>query len=298
MVVGRGRTRARGGVTLAEIAEQFLGDLSMRCTAKTVRDARTALHRLLSDTGWTALPDVTRPGLDDWRRARIAGGMSNRTVNRHTIALCAALALAVQMRQIDHHPLTGLRALPTNGRHRKRVARALPDGEIRQMLAAATTIDARHPRRFPREPLLRALILTGCRWHELVSTLWADLDTDHGVLRLRGENAKTGEDRSIPLDPDLFARILLLRHAHVIVCGDVPRGTDRLFLSPAGKPWSKGTANFHRYLSEVLRVARLPKPMPRGASSTCTRPAEPSSRAARARAFRCRSRPGSRESKR
>lgn len=259
------------GATLLEIAEQFLAGLELRCTAKTARDARTALERVLRDTGWFAVEDVTRPGLDTWRAARVKEGMSHRTINRHTVALCAALKLAVDLRQIDYSPLSGMRSLSTKGRHRKRVARALPDGDIGRLLVAAASIDARHPKRFPREPLLRALILTGCRWHELVSTAWADLDDVHGRLRLRGEHTKTSEERTIPLRADLLAAILALRDSHVRVRGELPTLGDRIFLTPNGKPWPQGTANYHRYLSEVMRVARIPKRMRRAACSTYTR---------------------------
>lgn len=251
--------RTPAAPTLRAIADQFLADLSLRCATNTVRDARTALRRVLSETGWVAVSDVARPAFDEWRRARIAGGMSNRTVNRHGIALCAALALAVQLRQIDHHPLSGLKALSTKGRHRRRVARALAEPEIGTLLAAATSIDARHPSRFPREPLLRALLQTGCRWGELVASMWADLDIERGVLRLRAENTKTSEERSIPLDPELLERILALRADHVRVVGHLPHTGARIFLSPGGKPWAKCPTNFHRFLAEAMRVARIPK---------------------------------------
>lgn len=257
--VVKGKTRARAGLSLPQIADQFVADLALRCVPQTVRDARTCLSRVLRETGWQTVGDVDRIEFDDWRRARIAGGMSNRTVNRHTVALRAALALALNLRQIEYDPLAGLRALSTKGRNRKRVARALRDPEIDTLLRAASAIDARHPKRFPREPLLRALLQTGCRWGELVACLWADIDPEHGTLRLRAETTKTSEERKIPLDPDLLERILALRHDHVRVRGELPTEADRIFLSPHGRPWSKCPTNYHRFLSEAMRVARIPK---------------------------------------
>lgn len=287
---GRGISSPGAALALLDIAEQYLVGMALRCTPKTARDARTVLTRLLRDTGWTRVEHVTRPGLDQWRAARTADGMSNRTINRHTIALAGALSLAVELRQIDYNPLAGMRTLSTKGRHRRRVARALPDDDIRKLLEAAAKIDARHEKRFPRAPLLRALLLTGCRWHELVSTIWADLDSEHGRLRLRGEHTKTSEERTIPLDPDLLARILALRVDHVRVTGELPQAGSRIFLTPNGKPWPQGTSNYHRFLEEVLRVAHIPKKTRRAACSTSTRPAARSSPDVSARTSRRRSR--------
>jgi integrase len=248
-----------------------LAEQALHCRPQTVHDASTALGRLLRETGWQTVEDVNEVALNEWRAARIAGGLSHRTINRHVIALRAALALALRRRVIAFDPLSGVRSLSTKGRHRRRVARALPDTDIRRLLDAAASIDARHPSRFPREPLLRALILTGCRWGELVACVWLDLDTERGSLRLRGEHTKTAEERWIPLDPTCFRSILALRDSHVRVTGELPQSGSRIFLTPNGKPWPKCPTNFHRFLSEAMRVARIPKPMRRVACSTSTR---------------------------
>lgn len=255
--MGRGKVRER--VELVEIAEAYLTKLAIDCEPKTVRDARTVLTRILADTGWLTIDDIHEEGIDAWRAERIAAGMSNRTINRHTIALHSALRLALRRRVISYDPLSGLESLSTKGKHRKRKARALAEVEIEDLMRAARAIDARYPNRFPRMPLLRTLIMTGCRWGELVACMWTDLDAERCTLRLRAETTKSSEERTIPLDREVLDLILTLRADFVRVVGELPRSGDRIFLSPHGKPWAKCPANFHRFLSEAMRVARIPK---------------------------------------
>lgn len=255
---GRARNRPAQGPTLAGAVEAYLADLAMRAKPGTIRSARSAL-RLAS----AALPDdlrlVDRPALEAWRRARVASGVANRTVNRDLTTLGACLRFAVEMGTLKANPAAGIRRLPTHGRFRRKVARALDDGEIARLLAGAEKVDAAHPARFPRAPLLRALFATGCRWNELASATWADLDTDRALLRLREEETKTGRARLVPLPGDLLHRLLALRADHVRVTGDLPTARSRIFLSPRGKPWGRDTSNFHRFLAEAMRVARIPK---------------------------------------
>ncbi len=114
------------------------------------------------------------------------------------------------------------------------------------------------PSQLPRAPLIRALPLTGARWSELTSTIWADLDPEQGTLTLRAETTKTETARVIPLDPILLAELLTLPAVYAAFLGKRPGPGSPIFLSPEGKSWSKGQRNFYRHLRNVFVRAGIP----------------------------------------
>lgn len=245
-----------GAPTLTAILANYLADLRGRARPETVRQAKAALDRLVKGLKLTTLNDVTRARVNEWRQGRIAAGASNRTANHEVSILQAALNHAVRLEQFELNPLAGLRALPTTARFRRRKARALSEPEIERLLSAAEILD-RKAGGFPREPLLRALIFTGCRWSELAHVLWADFDMDRQLLTLRAENTKTSEDRVIPLGAGLFNALLRLMSDHLRVRGEQPAATHRIFLTQRGKNWSSDTSNFRRYLHNVMHLAHI-----------------------------------------
>ncbi len=243
-------------LSLRAVGDQYLADLDTRAVPESIRQARGALKRILAGLGVEHVEDLTKTAVDAWRRARLAGGASNRTTNVDVGALQAALNLAVRLGQVRASPLAGLRALPTSARHRRRVARVLKEAEICSLLAAAAASDAKLEG-FPREPLLRALILTGARWGELTSTVWADLDVDAQALTLRAETTKMSRERTIPLDPFAFDGIMGLREHHGRIRRRLPTQDARVFLTPNGADWSRDTGNFRRWLRNVMIQAGI-----------------------------------------
>lgn len=278
--------------TLTTVADAYLGDLAMRAKPATLKVARTAIRNAQKALG-DDLGAIDLEALEAWRRARKASGAANRTINRDMGTVSALFEFARRRGMVKANPTADIRALPTKGIHRRKVARALPDGDVARLLAAARAIDARKPKRFPREPMLRTLFETGCRWYELASLLWADLDTDRATIRLRAQVTKTSVERTFPISPDLLAHILGLRDAHVRVTGDIPRLDSRVFLSPTGKPFGRWTGDFLAYLHDCLRLAGIPKadaagrlvPSARSAAQlSFAVPARQSSRATRGKA--------------
>lgn len=249
----------RGALSLRALVDAYLAELAMRAKPSTLKVAKSALEIVLREIGDVPADSLDRLALEDWRRARSAQGRSNRTINRDLTTLGAAFAFALDRGLVKENPVRKLRRLPQNGRHRRRIARAAGDDEIRKLLAAGEVIDARFPARFPRTPLLRVLFETGCRWYELVACQWGDFDSRHGALTLRGDNTKTGQTRVVPLREDTIAVIVSLRAAHVRVRGDLPTLADRIFLRPRGSKWTHDTSGYHLFLHECLRVAKVPK---------------------------------------
>lgn len=242
-------------LAVADLVAQYLADLRTRGKPRTIANTESILARMVDRMALVRVRDITKARVAAWRLARIADGVSHKTINTELGCLAAALNLAVRMDQLPTNPLAGLRALPTTAAHRRRQARALTETEIGRLLRVAAEDDARDRNPIPREPLLRALIGTGARWHELVSTTWADLDAGLGVLELRGETTKTQRGRRIPLDSSVLDGIEVLRRAFVAHFLREPRREERIFLSPRAQPWTRDTSNWRRWQDAMLDAA-------------------------------------------
>lgn len=282
--------RSQSALTLRAAVDAYLADLALRVKPKTAKESAAALDRIMRETGWLELDDVTRDGLNRWRAARIAQGTSNRTINRQVGELRAALAFAIEDGRIDRNPLDGLRPLDTRGRHRKRVSRSLPDRDRERLFEAAAEIDAESPDLFPRATLLRTLDDTGARWHEMILTTWQDLDEHRSTLRFRAEHTKTSRERTFPLRRATVDRLLALRAAHARVTGRFPTPSTRIFLAPKGGNWGQDTNRIHTFLREAMRRAGVEHTDCDGRvfHIHALRPERPSSRGASARRSRTR----------
>jgi integrase len=241
---------------LGEVVEQYLADLRTRARPRTVDAAASELRRIVEDLAVARVGEIRKPSVMLWRQRRVSEGAANKTVNNQLGYLKAALNLCVRLEQLPANPLNGIRKLPTGAHHQRRRPRALSEWEISRLLAAALEIDG-ECRGFPREPLIRTLILTGARWGELTQATWADLDVEHAHLTLRAETTKTGQARVIPLRAELLERLLALAGDHLRLLGRAPTPSSRLFLAPRGAPWCANTGRFLRHLRECYARAGI-----------------------------------------
>ena len=267
----------RVDLPLAFVAEQYLADLATRARPRGVVESRATLERVVRELGIEAVADLSRPAVLAWRQRRIAAGASNKTVNNALAVLLAALALCVQLEQIQVSPLHGLRALPTGPRHQRRRPRALSEWEIAKVLGAADELDReaatyRSPR-IHQAILVRALIETGARWGELTLATWGDLDESGASLTFRAENTKTERERTVPICSDLLQALQVYRKACSEALGVFPGTSARIFLTPQGQNCSSGTSNFRRFLRLAYERAGLLQKGPDG------RPRSPDGRA-------------------
>jgi len=254
-------TRTRR-LSLAEIAEAYLADLSTRASPKSVEAVSLEFKRMQHELGIQSASEISVPLVMAWRHRRLAAGAAHKTANTAVGYLKAALAFAVLMGRLDTHPLDGLPALPSAGRHQRRRPRPFTDVELGRLFAAAQDLDARTRARgrrwVPQEPLLQALAHTGARWSELTSTVWGDLDLEHGVLTLREEITKTERARAIPIESGLLGLLAELPKLQERALGRAPSAVDLIFLAPRGRPWPANTAGFHRnVLAPCLSAAGI-----------------------------------------
>lgn len=247
------------GMRVTQVAEHYLAGLAARARARTVRESRAILKRVIRQLSVETVAEITRARVKVWRLSVLASGASNKTVNNQLAVLLAALACAVEDELIDSHPLAGLKALPVGPRHQRRRPRALAEWEIAQLLVAMAEIDAEASRsalRVPQAIIVRVLLETGARWGELTLATWADIDLAGETITFRPETTKTDHMRAIPLRTETARELELYRLACARVLGSMPAARDPIFLSPMGRPWTSG-ANFRKILGVAYERAGL-----------------------------------------
>jgi integrase len=195
------------------------------------KDGAATLARLqrLTDFATVKLPELSAWQVEKWRTKRLKAGIKPATVNRDMGAIKAALNRAVEWGYLDANPL--VRVKPAKVDHQGvlrflsedeelRLRDALDRREERQREARESANAWRIERDYPTMPDLRAraftdriepLVLvalnTGLRRGELFNLTWPDVDLTKATLTVRGEGAKSGKTRHVPLNAEALATL-------------------------------------------------------------------------------------------
>jgi integrase len=202
-----------------------------RGSAAQVARIRAAFRDLLD----LKLSDFTTARIDRWRAVRRSCHPSieasskrktrevcRSTVNRDVSALRAALARAVEWGTLSAMPLGKVKR---SAEDENAVVRYLSDDEEARLRAALSGRD--DSRRASREsanawrrergydewpdygaysdhvtPLVLLAVNTGLRRGELLKLRWREVDLQRRMLTVRGEGAKTGQTRHVPLNSE------------------------------------------------------------------------------------------------
>ena len=221
-VLRRDPEGAKGAPTLREYIEGTYTDWSKanrKTGAATV--ARIAAC-FLAEFGDTPIDQITAWNIEKWRRARLQQGKAVGTVNRDLMALKASLARAVDWEIIDRHPLSKVK--PHREDHNA-VVRYLTEDEERRLRAALDARDEAHRAARDRgnawreyrhldtrpalgtyadhlTPMVLISLNTGLRQGEVFNLAWSDIDMQRALLTVRGEGAKSGKTRHVPLNAE------------------------------------------------------------------------------------------------
>jgi integrase len=175
--------------TIAELMDGLKTKFQLK--GKASRQNLSNIQRVRADFGQIRAASLTADQIDRYMQDRREDGYANASINRWTQLLHQAYEVAgLQGPTIEK--------LSEKGNERQGF---FSEQEIRRVMA-----------NLPMDLADFTLFgwLTGMRKGEIASLAWEDVDGD--VIRLRAENAKTGEARMIPLEGEL-AELIARRQA-------------------------------------------------------------------------------------
>lgn len=172
-------------LTVHELLEALKADFEIR--GKASPQNLSVLKRADTDFGIDRAVDLTADKIDRYIEQRLQDGDRPATINRTTQMLGQAYALAVKRETLSRAPY--IRHLSESGNARQGF---FSESELAAVISHLPE-DLRD--------FVRFAAATGMRKGECCSLTWADIESD--VLTLRGENAKNGDSRSVPLVGEL-----------------------------------------------------------------------------------------------
>ena len=189
-----GAMRAPTPTTIAEAAEAWLGAAKagvIRTRSgdpykpSALRSYEQVLRAtVLPELGHLRLSALTRNALQDLVDRLVGEGRSASTVRNTVLPLRAIYRRALSRSEVLINPTLGL-ALPASRARRERVARPT---EARALIEALPKRD---------RALWATALYAGLRRGELRALRWADVDFEHGVIRVE----RSWDDRAGPIEP-------------------------------------------------------------------------------------------------
>ncbi len=172
-------------VTVGELLDSLETDY--RIEGKDSPQFKSHVKAIRAHFGDWRAANVTSDAVDGFIEARLGEGYKPATVNRSLQLLGQSFKLAVRNKKLTSAPY--IRHLSEKDNVRQGFFSVLEFQSVESNLPAYLKDFARFG------------YLTGWRRGEIASLRWSDVDGD--VIRLRGENSKNGEGRSVALDGEL-----------------------------------------------------------------------------------------------
>jgi integrase len=214
----------------AHTFRSFLDEVYEPWADANIRTPKNTLGRLRAsfpDLQNKKLGEINAWLVEKWRAGRMKAGAKPATLNRVLDDLRSALAKAVAWELLEAHPLASVKRSRTDD---SATVRFLADDEEKRLRAS---LDAREERiRAERDsanawraergyptmrdlrkvafadhlkPLVLLSINAGLRRGEAFSLEWRDVDFERALLTVRGQSAKSGRTRHIPLNSEALA---------------------------------------------------------------------------------------------
>ncbi len=214
----------------AHTLRSFLDEVYEPWAKANIRTPKNTLGRLRAnfpDLQNKKLGEINAWVVEKWRTTRLKAGAKPTTVNRDLDDLRSALGKAVAWKLLDAHPLTEVKRSRTDDNagvrflddeEEKRLRAALDAREERIRIERDRANAWRVERGYPTMPDLRQVafadhlkpmvlisINAGVRRGELFGFEWCDVDLVRAMLTVRGQSAKSGRTRHIPLNAEALA---------------------------------------------------------------------------------------------
>lgn len=205
---GRDRSARKAAPTVAELAPDYLASVRARRRPRTADQYERQLEAyLLPELGSTKVADVTRAQISRLHlRLRETPYQANRV-----LAMCSAFftwAIRHGYRPDQANPCRLVERFPEEGRERflsleeyRRLGAALKVAETEGLPLEGDALENARKYGFAERTLpnpmavaaIRLLLFTGCRFSEIVTLRWKDVDEERRILTLRESKTGKGE---------------------------------------------------------------------------------------------------------
>jgi integrase len=246
---GKLRGMRSGGATFAEVSEEWLRYIERDRERKpsTVRDYRSVLNaRLLPAFGERPIESITTQDIESWRQS--LDGLSNRSKNKLLIQLHGIFRRAQRLYGLDSNPVALIERHPQRSSGDIQVF--APEEVWALVRAASNGRDA---------AIFLTAAFTGLRMGELLALRWRDVDFAGSTIRVRTSYAggqlttpKSGKVRSVPMAPDVAARLASLTQRPNWT------GEDDLVFAGDGGEYLSDSGLRQRYKSALRRAGLRP----------------------------------------
>ncbi len=192
--------RKAAALPLVALIDEYETDLKARdLAAKHVKATTRRLRRMVKETGWRVLADVTPDGFVKWRGSLTS---SAKTKKEHQTSACAFLNWLVRNGRLAANPLAKVDVIDIRGKQ-VQTARAYTEAELQRLFAVAGR----------RRLVYQVLTYTGQRKEEVRALVWGDLhlDEERPFVHLREGTTKDKDKRAVPLHPELARELRQLR---------------------------------------------------------------------------------------
>lgn len=233
------------GYTVGQALDDYLGELEQRSKSHYETKQKADQH-IRPEMGSEQVGKLTTPRLRKWLN-KVAKSDSDdpdaqrrrkATANRVLTVLRAALNHSYRDGKVDSDD-AWRRLKPYANVEQARI-RYLTHDEARRLVNASGP---------EFRPLVRAALLTGCRYGELIAMRVEDYDPDAGTVRVR--SSKAGPGRHVHLT-DEGRRMFDAQTA------GAKRG-DWMFTRASGEPWGK--SHQHRFMRAACEAAKIDPPV-------------------------------------
>lgn len=190
--------------TIAELADQYLAYVRTYKKSHDIDERYLRVH-VVPKFGKKHLNELGQQEVLDWLDGKVRkDGYAQATVNRWQVILGHMYKMAKKwgLPGSDNNPLAGVPQKPVDNKKE----RFLTADETKRLLEA---VDASANTQLG--PIVRLLLLTGCRKRELLDAKWSEIDLDKQVWRIPMERAKTSKTRHVPLSDQALAVLGSLR---------------------------------------------------------------------------------------
>lgn len=155
------------------------------------RDEELFRLRIQGMFGHKRLDQITRQQIQSFHTALMTEGLAAATCNHHIKLIKHSLNLAIDWGMLETNPAARVPLFHEDNK----VEHYMDDAELERLLAVLRTDENR-----PVCLIAMFLLSSGCRFNEVLSAKWSDVDSEKRVFVVKASNSKSKKLRSVPLN--------------------------------------------------------------------------------------------------